>query len=237
MPAKIVEGPHYHLWTDALHGRALAHQARNKWDRGTYVRWTVTTAWTALEVACQDALQEEKISYSFRKNLDEAIDQRGFPPLDWGQGLWQRVQRLQDTRKGYVHRFIHEGDLFPEAVVADSAIDVVRKAIIAIYDHAGATPPSWVDDNEDRGWDSGSGSHASCTVIRAGASEDDPKAVRICYTHKGREHVSEILPPGRDPQQCCEELIRSLNVSVTAVRAYVGDKMVYEKQLSMRGGA
>jgi hypothetical protein len=78
---KIVTSPHYHLWTDALHGRALARDAHNKWDRGTYVQWTVTTSWTVLEIACQDALGEPNISYSFRRNLDASIKAQGIPAL------------------------------------------------------------------------------------------------------------------------------------------------------------
>ena len=69
---KIVEGPHYHLWTDALHARALAKQANNRWDRGTYVRWTVTTAWTVLEMACEDALETPGIGRRFKENRDAA---------------------------------------------------------------------------------------------------------------------------------------------------------------------
>jgi hypothetical protein len=53
---KLVDTPHYHLWTDALHLRALAHHARNQWDRGTYVRSALIVAWTSLELACDDAL-------------------------------------------------------------------------------------------------------------------------------------------------------------------------------------
>jgi hypothetical protein len=37
---KLIENNHYHIWTDALHARALAHEASNRWDRGTYVRWS-----------------------------------------------------------------------------------------------------------------------------------------------------------------------------------------------------
>ena len=93
---KIIDSPHYHIWTDALHARALAHQAKNKWDRGTYVRWVVTTAWTALEIACQDALNQPSISYSFKKNLDEAIAQQNFKKIVWGSGIWQRVTALRN---------------------------------------------------------------------------------------------------------------------------------------------
>lgn len=47
---KLIENNHYHIWTDALHARALSHEASNRWDRGTYVRWTLMTAWIALEI-------------------------------------------------------------------------------------------------------------------------------------------------------------------------------------------
>ncbi len=59
---KLVENNHYHLWTDALYARALSREANNRWDRGTYVRWALLTAWIALEIACQDALEEPNIS-------------------------------------------------------------------------------------------------------------------------------------------------------------------------------
>ena len=80
---KLIEDNHYHLWTDALHARQLAHQTNNKWDRGTYVRWTIITAWTVLEIACQDALEEKNISYRFKQNLDKAIAAKSLPKLNW----------------------------------------------------------------------------------------------------------------------------------------------------------
>lgn len=88
---KIVNDAHYHVWTDALHGRALSHQANNKWDRGTYIRWTITSAWTALETACEEALSVSGIGRRFKDNLNTAVSERGLPPLEWGEGIWQRV--------------------------------------------------------------------------------------------------------------------------------------------------
>jgi hypothetical protein len=78
---------------------------------------------------------------------------KNIPELGWGSGLYQRVIELQETRKGYVHRFLSEADLFPEAMVADQAIDIARAAIEAIYKHVGSPPPPWIQDDDDRGWD------------------------------------------------------------------------------------
>jgi hypothetical protein len=233
---KIVESQHYHLWTDALHARALAHQACNRWDRGTYVRWAVTTAWTVLEIACQNALNEPNISYSFRRNLDTAIARSSLTSLDWGSGIWQEVLQLQRVRKNYVHRFVLETELFSEAAVADSAIDVVRKAVAEIYRHSNRVPPPWIQDNEDRGWDAGGGSMASLTVIRAGAKEDDPQVVKIAYVTGEKEHVSEVLPPGTDPEPHIEDLLRNIRIPINAIRVYEGSTLRIERAITMRGG-
>jgi hypothetical protein len=233
--SKIVEIPHHHLWTDALHARVLAHKARNKWDRGSYVRWAVITAWTVLEIACQDALNEPNISYSFKKKLDVALVQKSLPPLNWGSGLWQQVSKIQQKRNNYMHRFVSETDLFPEAAVSDNAIDVVRKAVMEIYRHAKRTPPLWVQDDYDRGWDAKSGLLANATVIRAGAKEDDPKVVKIAYVIGEREHVSEVLPPGTDPEPYVEDLLTNIQGPINAIKVYEGNTLCMEKVITMRG--
>ena len=232
---KIVESAHYHLWTDALHARELARQARNKWDRGSYVRWTVTTAWTVLEMACQHALQESSISYSFRKNLDAAIERNSLSPLDWGSGLWQKVTEVHETRKNYVHRFLKETDLFPAAEVADKAIVVIRKAVLSIYNHAKRVPPVWIQDDDDRGWDRGRGGGANVRVIRPGARLNEPKVIKICYIRNNQEYISEVLPPGTDPLPYLEDLIQHVTAPISCVKAYEGDKLVSERALPMRG--
>jgi hypothetical protein len=232
---KIVENAHYHLWTDALHARSLARQARNKWDRGTYVRWTVTTAWTVLEVACQDALDDKSISYSFRKNIDSAIQRKSLAPLNWGSGLWQKVTEIQETRKNYVHRFVEESDLFPDADLADNAIAVIRNAVLSIYKHAGRVTPVWIHDNEDRGWDKGNSVGVNFRLIRAGASLNDPNAIRIYYIRENKEHLNEVLPPDVDPKPYLEDLIQHVTVPISGVRVYKGDEIIIEKTLPMRG--
>lgn len=234
-PPKIVDTPHYHLWTDVLHARALAHQARNKWDRGTYVRWCVTTACIALEVACQDATGDEKISYRFEDNLDASLSSRDLPPLDWGRGTWQEVSQLRKRRNDYVHRFPKEGDLFPEAKVADDSVKTVREAIVSIYEHTNQPVPPWVSDDQDRGWDTEPGTCANAIVIRSGADEQDPRTLYICYVANGEEKVSDVLPPDTDPRPFCEEVLQSAQVPIQAIRVYEGDEVICEQEVRMRG--
>lgn len=232
---KIVESNHYHLWTDALHARALAHQAKNRWDRGTYVRWAVITSWTVLEIACQDALEEPNISYSFKRNLATAVAKKSLPKLDWEKGIWQKVLHAQQLRKNYVHRFISEKDLFPEAHLADEAIETVRDAIKDIYARVGKDSPSWVEDNNDRGWQVNQGTSGNLTVTKASVNESDPDVVRIVYVYDGKEQVSDILPPGIDPTFHVDNLISNVKVPISAVRVYRGDQLVSERSLPMRG--
>lgn len=232
---KLVDTPHYHLWTDALHARELARQTNNRWDRGTYVRWTITTSWTAFEIACEDAVNAKGIGYRFKDNLDKAVSALGLPKLDWGAGVWHRVSQVHQLRKSYVHPGIPQEQLFPEVTEADTAIETLRNAITAIYLHAGKTPPDWLRDNEDRGWDNGKGGGANTVLIHAGANEQDPEAIKIAYDYKGREYISDVLPPGTDASPHIEELIRNANVPISAVRAYRGQTVIVERQLPMRG--
>lgn len=233
---KLVDNNHYHLWTDALHARALAHQANNKWDRGTYIRWTLTTAWTVLEIACQDALEESNISYRFKENLDDAIASKSLSKINWSHGIWQKVRQTQEIRKDYVHRFALEKDLFPEAELADNVIQTIREAIKDIYARAGKVSPKWLDDDDDdRGWDRGRDFGANLTVIRAGADENDPDAIKIAYVYKDREYVSEILAPNADWRPYYEGLIRNIRGPISLVKVYRGSEVIEERNLQIRG--
>ena len=233
---KIVESAHYHIWTDALHGRALSHQAKNDWDRGTYVRWTIASAWTALEIACDDALGVSGIGRRFKENLDEAIKSRTLQPLDWGSGIWQRVRALQERRKGFVHLTVAQEELFPSADVADEAIEVVRGAVEEVYTHAGGQPPEWIADDDDRGWQRRRGVEAAATIIRAGVDPEDPTTIRIGYVKDGREHVDSYLPADTDVDDAVEDLISRLQVPVSAVFAYQGADLRRYQEIKWRGG-
>ncbi|MEX2374374.1 MAG: hypothetical protein WD942_02160 [Dehalococcoidia bacterium] len=232
---KIVEDAHYHIWTDALHGRALARQAKNKWDRGTYVRWTVTSAWTALETACDHALHVTGIARRFKENLDTAVSAAGLLPLDWGSGIWQEVRQLQAMRKGFVHLTVDQEQLFPAIELADSALDVARRAITAIHLHAGQPVPDWIEDDDDRGWQASGTDEATATVYKRGVDPEDPETIRIGFVKNGSEHIDSYLPAETDIDEAVDDLMSRLQVPVSAVFAYQGPELRKYQEIKWRG--
>jgi hypothetical protein len=232
---KLVDTLHYHLWTDALHLRTLAHQARNRWDRGTYVRSTLIAAWTTLETACNDALGVKDIGYSFCRNLNAAIDQKNFPKLDWSQGVWQKASELLTLRKEFVHQGISNRHRFAQSDQADKAINGCRDAIKAIYTHVGKAAPAWVDDDYDPGFEEKPGGSFNLSVIRGGADPNHPDTVRIVYVYKDQERLDGNYPPGTDHKPLLDDLIRRMRVPISNVRAYRGNDLLEERELLMRG--
>jgi hypothetical protein len=216
MITKLVESNHYHIWTDALHTRQLARQTSNKWDRGTYVRCTLLTSWVCLEIACQDALDDESISHSFRRNLDAAISIKSLQPLDWGKGVWQKVTHIQELRKNVAHRFASETELFPDLEIADRAIKTVREAIIDIYQHSNKPNPEWVTDDFDEGWMTGVISmHGTGGPLSPYA--DNKEAIVVSYIYKGHEYIQSYLSPDADIDQPIENFFRPIGKPITAV--------------------
>ncbi|TDH28097.1 hypothetical protein EXU57_06460 [Segetibacter sp. 3557_3] len=65
----FINTSHYHFWTDTRYSRALAHQADNQWDKGTYVRWTAMTGWSVLEMPCSATLDNEKLDTGLKTML------------------------------------------------------------------------------------------------------------------------------------------------------------------------
>ena len=237
MPPVLVDSTHCHLWTDALHVRQLARDAPNRWDRGTYVRLTVVLTWTALEIACQDALNAPEIGYRFKENLDAAIASRGLPALDWSRGVWQQVRELQERRKAYIHKFASLGEMFPEATIADQAVAVTREGIKAVYAHAGVPAPGWTDFDHSNGWSGQMGLSDSCsaTLITGGTSMSDPTAVRVFIVRNGVEELSSVHPQGTDYAPEAIRLVQSVNVPISAIRVYEGGTLVRELLVNMRG--
>jgi hypothetical protein len=232
---KIVETPHCHVWTDALHAKALAHQARNKWDRGTYVRWCVMTACTALEVACHDATGNNSIPGGrFKEYLDRELEEKGRPPLMWGEGIWQQVQEVRKRRNGNAHQ-LKKSERFPDAAEADEAISVIRSAIIDIYKRVEKIVPPWTADDEGRGWDKRPRTGGNATLIHAGVDRDAADTIRICFVKDGGEHTSDVFPPGTEWQPHVDALIRNVRVPISEVRVYQGQVLLASQELHIRG--
>lgn len=232
----LVDSTQCHLWTDALHLRQLAREAPNIWDRGTYVRMVVTTAWVALESACIDALDDPRIPYSFKKNLDKAISANGLQPLDWSRGLWQDVRKLQEVRKTYIHRFLALTDMFPEAADADSAVETVRTASQDIYTRAQKAAPDWTHLDHAKGWAASSNVPApSLTACRENAKVDDPQTVKVYVVRNGVEHLSEVLPPGTDAQPYLDQIIDNAQIPVSKIVVYENGELIKDLQVNMRG--
>jgi hypothetical protein len=228
--------PHYYLWTDALQAQSLARAATNKWNRGTYVRWALNTAWAAFEMACGEALEGPGLGNRFKVILNAAIDAKGLPALDWGQGLWQKVGDVYKARIKYVHvnAKIDQADLFAPVEEADKAITTLQEGIKAIYIHAGKVIPAWANLTAENGLHNSSAS-AHLTVIRAGVKQDDPDAIKLTYISQGEEYTSEVYPPGTDPEPLIEDLLYRIIVPISAIRVYRGDELWIEEQLPMRG--
>ena len=166
--------------------------------------------------------------------MDKAIENNGLTRLDWGSGIWQRVSALQNLRKGYVHRFISENEYFPDKSVADAAIENVREAVIAIFQHASRPLPLWVYDDDHRGWDPGRRGGPTLTLIHSGANENDPKVIKLYFFHQDKENLTDVLPIGTDYLPYVEDLILKLRVPASAIKVCEGDTVVYEKELNMR---
>lgn len=162
-------------------------------------------------------------------------EDKALSKIDWGSGLWQKVQQVQASRKDFVHINISQDGLFAGTHAAEEAISILRDAIKEIYSHAGKPFPVWVNDDEDRGWDIGRKNFVSGMAIHAGANPDDPSSIKIVYVHKDREHVSHVLPPGTNPEPYMIELLNNLNIPVTAIRAYRGSELLAENKYHMRG--
>lgn len=145
MPIKLIDSTHYHLWSDALHARQLARTTRDEWDRGAYVRWAVNTAWTAFEDFAADALDARGLGMRFRDVFSAALAAKSLPPVNWGEGLWQRLLSVYEARKRFTH-VAPETDsevLRPATSVAEAAISTMREGIQAVAARAGMPAPHW----------------------------------------------------------------------------------------------
>lgn len=246
---KLIDSLHYHLWTDALHLRALARQTSSDWDRGTCVRASVNAAWTVFEAACEDALHLSAHSkiFDFKRRVDETLKKRGLAPVDWSRRPWQDVRRIYDLRKDYVH--IRDGvdrdRLITKISESDDAITILRGAIKAIYSIAGCDAPGWVADDEDPGMQVRGGKlkdagimtgKPNCFVIGEGVAHDDPEAIRVGIVLHGEEMIRVVEAPGADYVTLMERVVAGLNPCdpISAVRAYRGKELIEERKFDIR---
>lgn len=237
---RSVDTPHYHVWTDALHARELARKTKDRWNRGSYVRWTIVSACTALEISCAGYLGRS-VGWRFKDDVNAACDVLSIPRPDWGQGLWQRVLEVRDWRNDCVHAALPPSRLFAPVAEAEDAISVIRAAVVDMATRTGSPSPTWVNDDIDNaeGLTMGASfrSIGHALLSHQGASADDPNTIRICYVYEGKEWDSEHLPPDPhfDPQPALEKQIKAMRVPISAVKAYRGPTLLKEIALNMRG--
>ena len=72
----LITRPYNHLWNDALHARDLASKTKDEWMSGTYVRWSIVTAYMALESYSCDALNVNELGRTSYRNCIDAILQK-----------------------------------------------------------------------------------------------------------------------------------------------------------------
>lgn len=135
-----------------MHARELAKSTKDSWNQGTYVRWTILSAWTVLEQCCKDALNYKRIGNPFQHSLNKAISKRCLTALNWKSGTWKMVKDLKFIRNYYTHENADQKELWPDLIKADEAIDIIREAVKDIYNIAGKPYPQWIDDDHERGF-------------------------------------------------------------------------------------
>ncbi len=149
----VIADPVLQIWSDALFAHRLARSADDEWQRGTYVRWTIAMAWTAVERSADETLGLSIVAEAtgrplpFREAVDRAVvEYRGRPAPPWQRGPWQRILELE----GLCHSFAQLRDgvtparLFAQVSEADRAIRDARVGIKAICRYVDHQPPGWI---------------------------------------------------------------------------------------------
>lgn len=238
MPIKLIDSTHCHLWSDALHARQLARTTGDEWDRGAYVRWALNTAWTAFENYASDVLDARGLGMRFKDVFSTALAEKAFPPVNWGEGIWQRVLALYDTRKQFTHVAADTDSevLRPPTSVAEAAISTMREAVLALAAHAELAAPHWVEDDAGAPFSgtAGMGIGVRGYLTLETADLNDPEHIRTTYVWNDEECVHEIMPRGTAWEPLLDRLEKALNVPATAIRAYRGPTLLVERQLKSR---
>lgn len=237
MNKQISWNNHYHVWSDALHARELAKETRNQWDRGSYVRWSIISAWIVLEVACQDATGEKDISYKFRENLDSTLQSKFSISIDWKHGVWKQVSDLQGKRKKYMHQSISDLARFPKSTMAVKAIETVRQAVKDIYSMKGKAYPSWIDDDETNGFDRRESVSINANCVSDNAKKGDPETIEVYRVSEGQEILECQFKDEAKIESNFDRIIKNSNASISKVLAKRDGKVVAFRKVDNRGRA
>ena len=144
------------------------------------------------------------------------------------------MQNLQELRKNCVHRFSRETDLFPDAIVADDAIDIARQAILAIYKHVEKNEPTWIKDDTDQGWaNKGVSLFGNIYTTPPGVDENSPDTIKVTYIYKDKENMRNVLPAETDPSPYVEKLIETISLPISGIKVYRGNEVIQEIQFPM----
>jgi hypothetical protein len=226
----------YHIWTDALHARELARTTQGFWDRGAYVRWSVTSAWTTFEAVAGAALNYS-LGGNFKSKLKNALAKHEIP-LDWQLSPWADIGELYDAAR---NRFVHSAkEPLPPLELAEHAVETVRKGIREVYTLLDRAVPRWIDQDTAAGWQGRRGMFGTGYLTVQGADPTSPDTIVGGYIDgKGVFCPLYYEKPDSDPVQIAEKVLEALNISsgATAVRvlrvASPGSPL-YEEKLATR---
>lgn len=252
-----------HMWSDALFARERARDYEKRieqlherleetpsthriahlhaelvqcaWDRGVYVRWTITTAWTAFERACELAFPAASVNKGKRGllgNISNELQALGLAPLDLKTRPWSLLNETRELRNKFTHRDCLRAELLTSLSDAENSIETVRSCLIDLFARLGRTPPTWIEsDSVPR---SLGGSMAWLAVVHAGAL-DDPEPVSVRVVFGGHEIETAVMKCSDDPWPSVEHTVVSVMVPIRAIRIYKGSALVEEVPVDIRG--
>jgi hypothetical protein len=217
---KIISANHHNDLSGISISRDEAELRHITWDLGSYVRWTVVTAWMAFVRTAETATTSQDLSRNMLKNLPRTIAPTLQEQAFWDSYPWCDVNRIRQERNKFIHKALDNSDLFPDVQLAEDAILTLRNGMKAIYASVGQASPPWIEC--DTVADPPSGSSAVLQLISSGANED-PQRLRVVYVHGGGETPSTILYSTEDPWPIVEGIAVNVRVPIEAIRIYKGE--------------
>ena len=246
-----------HLWSDALFARRRARESddrsnapnkqgkdlanalqevrrnQNLWERGSFVRWTVSTAWSTMEQLFKVELGLPSL-HGIPAVLEEKMLAKGFIPIQSLSPLWLRIDGLRRERNAFTHGSLTYQQRMAPLDLADQAIRDCRSAVLDSFSCIGRTAPSWIHQDDVPG-----NVPTSIGVLSVSGSDlhaaGDP--VRIVAIFGGEEFGSRELRGDEDPYPHVQQMIESSIVPLDGVRIYRGQALEDEFVARERGSA